>query len=140
MSGMWLLRVRDEFSAAHALRHYQGKCENMHGHNFHVEVCVCGDRVDEKTGMLLDFRILKNALKTILNDFDHCFVNERHPFEEINPSSENMARVIWERFAEFLTSLPEAAERGVKAYSVTVSEKDAQDATYFGYGLKMEMA
>jgi 6-pyruvoyltetrahydropterin/6-carboxytetrahydropterin synthase len=120
----WQLTVRSEFSAAHALRHYQGKCENMHGHNFGVAVTVQGQTLDPKTEMLVDFKVLKTALKTVLEQLDHHILNDTPPFDIQNPSSENLSRYIWQRMAALLCDLP------VQLHSVTVSEKDAQSATY----------
>lgn len=120
----WQLTVRSEFSAAHALRHYQGKCENMHGHNFGVAVTVQGQTLDPKTEMLVDFKVLKTALKTVLEQLDHHILNDTPPFDTQNPSSENLSRYIWQGMAALLCDLP------VQLHSVTVSEKDAQSATY----------
>ena len=121
---VWRLTVRSEFCAGHALRHYQGKCENTHGHNFAVEAVVEGDVLIPKTEMLVDFKVLKTALKHILEDLDHRVLNEHSPFDQLNPSSENISRHIWERMAEALCDYP------VRMHSVTVSEKSAQSATY----------
>ena len=121
---LWRLTVRSEFCAGHALRHYEGKCENTHGHNFAVEAVVEGDTLADKTEMLLDFKILKSALKDVLEALDHRVLNEYPPFDVLNPSSENLARHIWQRMAEALCAYP------VRMHSVTVSEKSAQSATY----------
>lgn len=131
MSGIWRLTVRSDFSAAHALRHYQGKCENIHGHNFTVEATVEGAQLDGKTGMLLDFSILKKALADVLASLDHRSLNETKPFDEINPSSENLARRIGEEMERFLQNTPEAAN--ARLYSVSVSEKSTQTATWLPY-------
>lgn len=130
MKKYWRLTVRDEFSAAHALRHYQGKCENPHGHNFKVEIVVKGTEPNSDTGMLLDFKILKTQLKKILDRLDHQMLNEMAPFDRVNPSSENIAREIWQDMASFIKESPEAAQGNVTLSSVTVSEKETQSATY----------
>lgn len=130
MKKYWLLTIRDEFSAAHALRHYEGKCENPHGHNFTVEVVVKGDKLDDRTEMLLDFKILKEYLKSILGGLDHRMLNDTPPFDELNPSSENMAREIWQKMSEFLESCLPAIKGNVCLRSVSVSEKNTQSATY----------
>lgn len=122
----WRLAVRDDFSAAHALRHYKGKCENRHGHNFNVEAVMQGSALTADTGMLADFSDLKKDLALTLEAIDHKDLNITPPFDTINPSSENIARYIFQRLA------PLAAARGVQLHSVTVSEKSAQSATYFG--------
>lgn len=122
--------MRDEFSAAHALRHYEGKCENPHGHNFRVEAVVRGDAPDEKTGMLLDFKILKNLLRDALARFDHKMLNDEPPFDALNPSSENIAREIWLLLDSSLKATPEAARSNARLCEVSVSEKATQTATY----------
>ena len=121
---IWRLRVREDFSSAHALRHYQGKCENIHGHNFSVEVCVEGDKLAPDTEMLLDFKIIKQELKAVLSLLDHKNLNDTPPFDAQNPSSENLARFIYKEMEQRL------APHGVRMFEVTVSEKAAQAATY----------
>lgn len=124
-SSYWRLAVRSDFSSAHALRHYQGKCENPHGHNFSVEAVVQGSKLTVDTELLVDFSDIKRDLKRVLDTIDHKDLNSTPPFDVINPSSENLARYIFQSLA------PLAAERGVKLHSVTVGEKAAQSATYF---------
>ena len=121
---IWRLRVRDDFSSAHALRHYQGKCENIHGHNFSVEACVEGDTLTPDTEMLLDFKIIKTELKAVLSLLDHKNLNDTPPFDAQNPSSENLARFIYQELSQRL------APHGVRMHEDTVSEKAAQSATY----------
>ena len=121
----WRLAVRSEFSAAHALRHYQGKCESPHGHNFYVEAVVQGNVLTPDTELLVDFSLIKKDLKSVLDTLDHKDLNSTPPFDRINPSSENLSRHIHKALA------PLAARRGVRLYSVTVGEKAAQSATYF---------
>ncbi len=127
---LWRLTVRDEFSAGHALRHYEGKCERLHGHNFAVELTVEGERLEANTEILLDFKLLKQALKTTLEELDHRILNEVAPFDGMNPSSENLSRHIWGRVAQLLAEHPNPQARAVRVYSVSVSEKGAQTATY----------
>lgn len=129
MSGFWRLNVTDEFSAGHALRHYQGKCENMHGHNFKVTATVEGRKTDPKTGMLLDFKIIKKGLKSVLDKLDHSILNELAPFDNINPSSENLACYIWQELQVFLSQYPDA--KNCKLASIKVAEKNTQEAVYF---------
>jgi len=121
--GIWRLTVRSEFSSAHALRHYKGKCENVHGHNYGVEVVIEGRTLSEDTELIMDFTQLKALLNRILDDLDHRMLNEIPPFDVQNPSSENLARYIWKRMN---CGLPE----GIYMHAVTVSEKNTQAATY----------
>ncbi len=124
-TAFWRLTVRSEFAAGHALRHYQGKCESMHGHNFSVEAVVQGSVLTPDTEILADFSLLKKDLNTILDTLDHKDLNATPPFDRINPSSENLARHIFKELA------PLVKERGVLLYSVSVGERAAQSATYF---------
>lgn len=121
---VWRLTVRSEFCAAHALRHYRGKCEHLHGHNYGVKVSVEGSRLSEDTELLMDFGDLKNLLKQTLDELDHTMLNDIPPFDHSNPSSENLARHIWQKMAPHL---PE----NVSLSEVTVAEKGIQSATYF---------
>lgn len=121
--GVWELEVKSEFSAAHFLRNYQGKCEHLHGHNYGVRVIVSGSKLNE-TQLVMDFKILKNLLKATLEKLDHQHLNEVKPFLELNPSSENLAKFIWD---DLRPALPEA----VQLVKVTVAEKDIQSATYY---------
>lgn len=127
---LWRLTVRDEFSAGHALRHYEGKCERLHGHNFAVALTVEGECLEPDTEILLDFKLLKQLLKTALEELDHRILNDVVPFDRQNPSSENLSRHIWRQTARLLEAHPNPRMRAVRLYSVSVSEKDAQTATY----------
>ena len=124
-ASFWRLAVRSEFSSAHALRRYHGKCENPHGHNFSVEAVVEGNALTADTELLVDFSLLKRDLQSVLDTLDHKDLNSVPPFDRINPSSENLSRHIYQALA------PAAAARGVRLYSVTVGEKASQSATYY---------
>ena len=126
----WRLTVRDEFSSGHALRHYEGKCERLHGHNFGVELTVQGEKLLPDTELLLDFKVLREALKAALDELEHRVLNETPPFDAINPSSENLARHIWQNVARRLREHPDPQARQVELVSVAVSEKGRQTATY----------
>ncbi|MDR0466614.1 MAG: 6-carboxytetrahydropterin synthase [Deltaproteobacteria bacterium] len=121
---LWRLAVRSEFSAGHALRRCGGKCEAPHGHNFSVEMVVEGDRLREDTELLVDFKVLKTRLNKVLEGLDHSVLNECAPFDVLNPSSENLARHIWQKLSQSLE------EPGVRLHSVTVGEKAGQSAMY----------
>jgi 6-pyruvoyltetrahydropterin/6-carboxytetrahydropterin synthase len=89
------LTVRSSFAAAHRLREYEGNCEQLHGHNWLVEATVESSLLDDR-GMAMDFRSIKGALHDILSGMDHKYLNEIPPFDVRNPSSENLARYIFE--------------------------------------------
>ncbi len=120
---MYELTVRDEFAAAHYLRDYPGACERLHGHNWKVEVCIRAQKLDE-IGVALDFKILKRHLKEVLDDLDHRDLNTHPAFQDQNPSSENIARYIFERLAEKLSAYP------VTLYRVTVCETERSCASF----------
>lgn len=90
MRGSWELKVVKSFAAAHFLREYQGSCERLHGHNYRIEATIESNKLD-KVGFVTDFRELKGMLKTLLDRLDHQCLNEIEPFDQINPSAENIA-------------------------------------------------
>lgn len=122
--GRWRLQVCGEFSSSHQLRHYEGKCENMHGHNFSVEVDVTGDRLDPKLGILMDFKELKRVLKVVTDKLDHRHLNDLPAFVDQNPSSELLAQYIYRRLHDLLAAHP------VRLEQVMVSEKASSRAYY----------
>jgi len=111
---MYTVRVEGDFSAAHFLRSYHGKCEQLHGHNYRVRLWVRGRELDEG-GMLVDFAILKNTLRQICKTLDHSNLND-NPLFDNNPSAERIARHIFEEASQALP--PEAAQflRAVDVY------------------------
>ena len=121
---MFRLTVVDSFASAHQLREYEGQCENLHGHNWRVEVVVEGRELNFQ-GLLLDFKDLKGALKEVLKELDHSFLNELPYFQERNPTSENLAFFIFRGLEAALKAYP-----GVKVKSVTVWESERAGATY----------
>ncbi len=95
---MYELTVKGHFDAAHALLGYPGECRKLHGHTWDVEVTVRGEHLDE-VGIVYDFKRLKEDLAAVLAPFDHAFLNEVAPFDELNPTAENLARVIFEQLS-----------------------------------------
>ncbi len=120
---MYELRVKTDFAAAHRLTLVGHKCENLHGHNWKVEVCLKGDTLDQ-AGVLMDFGVIKKSLSTIMDSLDHKFLNELEIFEQFPPSSENIARVIAIELGRMANS------DNVRVYSVTAWESDNSSATY----------
>jgi 6-pyruvoyltetrahydropterin/6-carboxytetrahydropterin synthase len=92
------LTIKSHFDAAHALRGYPGECRNLHGHTWDIEVTVAATQLDE-IGIVHDFALLKEDLNAVLDAYDHAFLNEIAPFDEISPTAENLARVIYEQLA-----------------------------------------
>lgn len=120
---MYELKVVSRFAAAHQLKMVAEKCENLHGHNWRVEVYVSGNELNE-AGVLMDFGEIKIHLKEIINSLDHKFLNELNFFGDGNPSSENIARYIAE------TMQSKIAAPGVNVSRVGVWESDDSCATY----------
>ncbi|HKV47483.1 MAG TPA: 6-carboxytetrahydropterin synthase QueD [Candidatus Acidoferrales bacterium] len=122
---MFEVSVDANFAAAHRLRGYQGKCEELHGHNYRVRLVVAGEKLDQ-IGLLQDFTILKRVLRGIVDKLDHKYLNELPPFDQMNPSAENLARFIHDETARQLAGqLGDATLAGV-----TVWETDTASATY----------
>ena len=127
---MFEVRIEDDFAAAHFLRDYNGKCENLHGHNYKVYVHVEGRTLDEG-GMLLDFSFLKSALKEVLRKIDHTCLNDIDFFDQ-NPSAERIALYIYKNLLRVLKDkgldLSFSSERRIK--SVDVFETDRNRARF----------
>lgn len=125
---MYELKVRNTFSGAHLLRNYQGKCENLHGHNWVVYLYARGEVLQEN-GMLLDFKSLKACLNRVLDLLDHKNLNDVPPFDAINPSCEHLAKFIFDKAQEFL-DLSENPQAVI--HKVEVWETERCSATYIG--------
>lgn len=120
---MYRLTVHTHFAAAHNLIHYQGDCENLHGHNWKVEVTVAARELD-KAGLGIDFKILKRETKKVLDLLDHKYLNEILPFDALSPSSENIARFLFEKLAAVLD------DGNVRVEKITVWESEYACAAY----------
>jgi 6-pyruvoyltetrahydropterin/6-carboxytetrahydropterin synthase len=121
---MYELMIESHFSAAHQLRGYKGKCENLHGHNWRVQVVVSEERVGE-IGLVIDFHEFKRIVNEVLLTLDHSVLNEVFPFTEINPSSENIAKWLYD------TIKKKIANKKISVSSVSVWESETASATYF---------
>jgi len=122
---MYEISVDETFAAAHNLRDYHGKCEDLHGHNYKVRVVMEGKDLDS-TGLLYDFVHLKRVIQDVIRSLDHKYLNELAPFDKLNPSAENIARHIYDETAKQLPKSPNAA----RIAGVTVWETDTSAATY----------
>ncbi len=120
---MYEIAVESHFDAAHFLRGYQGKCEALHGHRFRVVARISAAGLDD-AGMAYDFTKLRKHLNAILSKFDHTCLNDVPPFDEINPSSEHLATIIYRELRKKLTGAP------VSVSSVEVWESPQSGATY----------
>ena len=125
---MYEVTVEATFAAGHALRNYKGKCENVHGHNYRVQVTIEGENLDPTNGLLVDFADVKKMLRTAIGYMDHQFINDLPPFDEINPSAENMAKWFWDEMQKGLTG--EMTKVPVRIQAVKVWETDTSVAVY----------
>ena len=121
---MYELKIVTDFSAAHRLNNFYGKCESLHGHNWKVEVFLRGDRLDE-AGLVRDFGVVKAKAKEVLAELDHQYLNDLPAFRQQNPSSENLARYLYERLGLVLNN------GDVRVTRVSVWESDNSCASYF---------
>jgi 6-pyruvoyltetrahydropterin/6-carboxytetrahydropterin synthase len=120
---MYEVTIIKSFSAAHVLENIGGKCEELHGHNFKVEVTVAAPKLNP-AGLLIDFRVLKKWLAEILEDIDHKYLNDHPSFAGINPSAENIAKYIGEKMES------EAKKASVKVIKVKIWESENAAVTY----------
>jgi len=116
---MYEISVREHFDAAHALRGYRGKCENLHGHRYEVVVNLHYGELDD-IGLACDFAVIRKHLREALAAFDHTSLNDVAPFDRINPSAENIAATIYE----------ELRNRGLPIFSAKVYESPDTWVTY----------
>ena len=121
---MYEVEIIGVFSAAHRLRDYHGKCEHLHGHNYRVHVAARAASTGTG-GIVIDFSDLKDASSRVLEKLDHTFLNEIQPFDEIEPSAENIAAFLFSEIARELN------DRAGLLYSVSVWESDTSRATFF---------
>ncbi|MDD3049604.1 MAG: 6-carboxytetrahydropterin synthase QueD [Candidatus Cloacimonetes bacterium] len=120
---MFKINVTSQFSAAHKLIDYDGKCSNLHGHNWTVRVGIYCEKTNE-IGITIDFTKVKKHLSDLIEEFDHKFLNELDCFHGMNPTSENIARVMYKDFSENLK------EEGCKLADVEIWESDKSSIIY----------
>jgi 6-pyruvoyltetrahydropterin/6-carboxytetrahydropterin synthase len=122
---MYRLMIETTFASAHQLRGYRGKCENLHGHNWKVQVFVDAERLNE-IDIAIDFHDLKRITNEIVSQLDHKLLNEIFPFTEKNPSSENIAKWLFDSLRDNLKGY-----ENIKIHAVTIWESETASATYF---------
>jgi 6-pyruvoyltetrahydropterin/6-carboxytetrahydropterin synthase len=122
---MYVIKILSHFSGAHRLRNLHGKCEGLHGHNWKVEVSVAARRLN-KEGIVMDFQLLKKKVEKILTSLDHTFLNDLPYFSKREPSSENIAKYIFDRLKAELKGHPAILKE------VTAWESETSSATYSG--------
>ena len=125
---MFELKVKPRFAGAHRLTMVGQKCENLHGHNWHIEVCVIGEKLNS-AGVLADFGDIKKAVREIVKgELDHKFLNDLKMFEGVQPTSERIAVYIAHRVQDLLD---QGQSKGVNVSKVMAWESDDACATYF---------
>lgn len=121
---MYELTIETGFASAHQLRGYKGKCEKLHGHNWKVQVSVTAERLNE-LDLAIDFHDLKRITNEVVSPLDHAFLNDIFPFTEKNPSSENIAKWIYESLKKKIN------DENFRVASVTIWESDTASASYY---------
>ena len=121
---MFEVSVEDTFAAGHALRNYRGKCENVHGHNYRVQVTFSGPELDS-IGLLVDFVEVKKLMGAVVDRLDHQFLNELPPFDVLNPSAENIAKYFYDEISGGL-----GQSKPVRLGEVRIWETDSSSAIY----------
>lgn len=120
---MFVLKIVTDFAAAHSLRNYPGDCSRLHGHNWQVEVSVESEVLDE-IGMAIDFHEIKRQTKEIVKKLDHQYLNDIPPFDEINPTAENIAKYFFEEVGKLINN------QDVHVCKVLIWETSRASATY----------
>ena len=121
---MYELTIETGFASAHQLRGYKGKCEKLHGHNWKVQISVTAERLNE-IDLAIDFHDLKRIANDVISPLDHAFLNDIFPFTEKNPSSENIAKWIYETMKKKIN------DDNIRVSAVTVWESDTASASYY---------
>lgn len=121
---MFELTVETTFSAAHQLKGYKGKCERLHGHNWKVQVHVIAEKLNE-IDIAIDFHELKRLANEVVSALDHSILNEIFPFTEKNPSSENIAKWVYDSLRKKIQN------EAIQLSAVTVWESENTSATYY---------
>ena len=120
------VKIIRSFGAAHNLKDFRGKCENLHGHNWKIEVVLRGKSL-EANGILVDFGEVKAATKEAVEEVDHKYLNELPFFSQNNPSSENIARFLFKKLSVKLNT------ENIWLHSVSAWESDDACATYMEF-------
>ena len=124
---MFEVTVEQTFAAGHALREYKGKCENVHGHNYRVQITVEGERLN-RIGLLVDFVELKRVVREVVDRLDHQFINDLEPFTVINPSAENMAKYFYDEVSKKMDGTN--GETATRISQIKIWETDTSIAVY----------
>jgi 6-pyruvoyltetrahydropterin/6-carboxytetrahydropterin synthase len=124
---MFEVTVEQTFAAGHALREYKGKCENVHGHNYRVQITVEGERLN-RIGLLVDFVELKRIVREVMERLDHQFINDLEPFTVINPSAENLAKYFYDEVSSRMAT--DNGDAPTRIAQIKIWETDTSIAVY----------
>lgn len=119
---MFEVSVKGDIASAHFLRGYEGRCKDLHGHTWKIEVVIVGEQLD-CVGMLADFAVLKKELREFLVTIDHVCLNDLPYFKKHNPTTENIAKYVYQNFAAEIAPL--------KIKRVRVWESDSSSVVYY---------
>ena len=119
---MFELSVKGDFCASHILVGHEGKCRHLHGHTWKVEVIIKSEKLDA-VGRVVDFSVVKKELREFLDTIDHVHLNDLPPFKDVNPTTENLAKYIYEGFGKVC--------RPLALKCVTVWESDSALVMYY---------
>lgn len=125
---MYRMTVEGQFSAAHAIREYPGPCCHLHGHNYRIVVHLSGTELD-RLGMLIDYTDVKSALASVLEPYDHAYLNDLPQFATVNPTSEQIARLLYAQLKEKLL-ITDDLRRRIRIDEVVVFESERQGVGY----------
>lgn len=120
---MYQITIETHFSSAHRLRDYNGECERLHGHNWKVQISVASDVLND-LGMVMDFKDLKSNVKPLIVKLDHQYLNEIPPFNEINPTTENISKYLFDEFSKLINT------DQIKVTKVEIWESTTSSASY----------
>ena len=123
MTKRYTMKILLDFAAAHLLRDYEGVCNRLHGHNWKVEVLVTATELDD-VGMGMDFKVIKDATRELIGKLDHRNLNDIPPFDEINPTAENISEYLYTEISKELNA------DGIKVSAVTLWETDRASVTF----------
>lgn len=122
---MYKVITTGKFASAHNIREHGGKCERLHGHNWKVTATVSREQLN-RLGMVVDFRILREKLGQVTGILDHNYINELPEFKELNPTSENLARFIYDRLSAAL----QEHDTALQVRQIAVEESEGSTAVY----------
>ncbi|MCD4650451.1 MAG: 6-carboxytetrahydropterin synthase QueD [Candidatus Cloacimonetes bacterium] len=121
---MYQLNIWSHFAGAHKLIGYNGACRNLHGHNWKIRLAVLCEKTND-IGLTLDFKTIKKTMADVLDELDHSYLNDLKPFQNENPTSENIAKYLFETFSGWIN------DDNCQVKEVEVFESENASVTYW---------